>query len=232
MAGLLAQLSNSNLSVSKAGADGKTHNYVSRYAAFATAAMIEGSIGPNSSTDRTQLWSNKGADWRTFGHVKRQFALQEGSATAPAIQAESLSPNTFALSFDGHAKTDLKIVSVCLTGAAMDLVLEIDGRRCKGVVSKYSNASRATVLDVWIEDCMNEESSHAQFLIPFTDYGTKGSAAGGKPVVVSPMPGKVVKVLATDGQIVKTGDVVVIIEAMKMEHVILAPSDGLVIAVV
>nr|WP_245774342.1 biotin/lipoyl-containing protein [Rugamonas rubra] len=42
------------------------------------------------------------------------------------------------------------------------------------------------------------------------------------------MPGKVVAVLAAKGQEVKKGDALVIMEAMKMEHTIAAPHDGLV----
>ena len=42
------------------------------------------------------------------------------------------------------------------------------------------------------------------------------------------MPGKVVAVPASAGQQVKKGDPLVIMEAMKMEHTIAAPSDGLV----
>jgi 3-methylcrotonyl-CoA carboxylase alpha subunit len=42
------------------------------------------------------------------------------------------------------------------------------------------------------------------------------------------MPGKVVAVLAAKGQEVKKGDALVIMEAMKMEHTIAAPHDGVV----
>jgi 3-methylcrotonyl-CoA carboxylase alpha subunit len=42
------------------------------------------------------------------------------------------------------------------------------------------------------------------------------------------MPGKVVAVLAAKGQEVKKGDALVIMEAMKMEHTITAPHDGVV----
>jgi 3-methylcrotonyl-CoA carboxylase alpha subunit len=51
-------------------------------------------------------------------------------------------------------------------------------------------------------------------------------AAGGR--LTAPMPGKVVAVIARDGQTVKKGEPLVIMEAMKMEHTIAAPSDGLV----
>jgi 3-methylcrotonyl-CoA carboxylase alpha subunit len=51
-------------------------------------------------------------------------------------------------------------------------------------------------------------------------------ATGGR--LTAPMPGKVVAVLACAGREVKKGDPLVIMEAMKMEHTIAAPSDGLV----
>lgn len=42
----------------------------------------------------------------------------------------------------------------------------------------------------------------------------------------SPMPGKVIKLNVAHGDKVKKGDSIVILEAMKMEHVITAPCDG------
>jgi 3-methylcrotonyl-CoA carboxylase alpha subunit len=44
----------------------------------------------------------------------------------------------------------------------------------------------------------------------------------------APMPGTIVAVMAEDGQRVESGDSLLIIEAMKMEHTILAPSAGIV----
>jgi propionyl-CoA carboxylase alpha chain len=46
--------------------------------------------------------------------------------------------------------------------------------------------------------------------------------------LLAPMPGSVVQVAAEPGQPVTTGDVVVVLEAMKMEHTIRAPHDGTV----
>ncbi len=45
------------------------------------------------------------------------------------------------------------------------------------------------------------------------------------------MPGKVIKVVAAAGTAVKSGDVVIILEAMKMQNEICAPCDGTVKAV-
>ena len=52
-------------------------------------------------------------------------------------------------------------------------------------------------------------------------------AAGGR-VVASPMPGNILDVRVAAGQSVKSGAVLVILEAMKMENEILAPADGVI----
>ena len=46
--------------------------------------------------------------------------------------------------------------------------------------------------------------------------------------VAAPMPGTIVSVNVSDGQAVKKGDVLVVLEAMKMENEIKAPKDGTV----
>lgn len=44
----------------------------------------------------------------------------------------------------------------------------------------------------------------------------------------APMPGQIIKVAVESGQHVKQGTVLMILEAMKMEHRIIAPYDGVV----
>ncbi len=56
------------------------------------------------------------------------------------------------------------------------------------------------------------------------------TAAG--ETIAAPLPGKVVKIAVKQGDAVKTGDILVIIEAMKMENEIVAPHDGTVAQVV
>ena len=45
------------------------------------------------------------------------------------------------------------------------------------------------------------------------------------------MPGKILGIKANVGQAVKRGDVVIILEAMKMENEIVAPSDGTIASI-
>ena len=54
------------------------------------------------------------------------------------------------------------------------------------------------------------------------------AGAAGSVAVTAPMPGKILGVKASAGQAVKKGQVILILEAMKMENEIVAPQDGTV----
>ena len=56
----------------------------------------------------------------------------------------------------------------------------------------------------------------------------KAAAPAGATTVEAPMPGKILNIKVSEGQAVKFGEVVVIMEAMKMETEIVAPPDGTV----
>lgn len=58
--------------------------------------------------------------------------------------------------------------------------------------------------------------------------GGKRPGSGGPTIVKSPMPGKVIKLLAVEGQTVRQGEGVVIIEAMKMQNELKSPMNGVV----
>ena len=59
----------------------------------------------------------------------------------------------------------------------------------------------------------------------------KASGAAGAISVKAPMPGNIMKVNCKVGASVKKGDVLVVLEAMKMENDICAPQDGVVASV-
>lgn len=54
------------------------------------------------------------------------------------------------------------------------------------------------------------------------------AASAGANTVKAPMPGTVLSIKVAAGQAVKRGDVLLILEAMKMENEISAPADGVV----
>ena len=57
------------------------------------------------------------------------------------------------------------------------------------------------------------------------------AASGSGETVSSPMPGTILDVKVAAGQAVKSGDILFILEAMKMENEIFAPCDGTVSSV-
>ena len=57
------------------------------------------------------------------------------------------------------------------------------------------------------------------------------SAGAGSIKVASPMPGKILDVKANVGDAVKKGQVILILEAMKMENEVVAPEDGTVASI-
>lgn len=67
---------------------------------------------------------------------------------------------------------------------------------------------------------------------PAAPKAAPAAAAGAGAVKInSPMPGNILSVKASAGQAVKKGDVLMILEAMKMENEICAPQDGTIASV-
>lgn len=61
---------------------------------------------------------------------------------------------------------------------------------------------------------------------PAAPAGNAGSVQ-----VNAPMPGKILSVKANVGQTVKKGDVILLLEAMKMENEVVAPGDGTIASI-
>lgn len=66
---------------------------------------------------------------------------------------------------------------------------------------------------------------------PVAPKAAAPAGAAGSVTVAAPMPGKILGVKANPGQAVKKGDVIVILEAMKMENEIVAPQDGTIASI-
>ena len=64
--------------------------------------------------------------------------------------------------------------------------------------------------------------------VPIKDY-SRGAGGSGALTITTPMPGKVVKMSCEVGDTVTKGQALLILEAMKMEHVIKAPEDGMIV---
>lgn len=66
---------------------------------------------------------------------------------------------------------------------------------------------------------------------PAAASAPKASAPAGAEAIKAPMPGTIVSVNVSAGQKIAKGDVLIVLEAMKMENEIMAPHDGVVASV-
>lgn len=66
---------------------------------------------------------------------------------------------------------------------------------------------------------------------PVASAPAASAAKEGNVAVSAPMPGKILAVKAKEGDSVKAGDVLLVLEAMKMENDIVAPQDGVVASI-
>ncbi len=106
------------------------------------------------------------------------------------------------------------------TGGHLDgdrLTVTLDGITCAYTVAKDGDI-------LWLGRDGHAWAVHEQG--PVDAVAAEATGAGGP--VRSPMPGTVTVVEVAEGQAVTAGDRLVVVEAMKMEHVLTAPVDGVV----
>ena len=91
-------------------------------------------------------------------------------------------------------------------------------------MNNYTITVNGNVYDVVVEE---GASTGAVAAAPKAAPKAPAGAQGGVKIA-APMPGKILNVKVAPGQAVKYGEVVIIMEAMKMETEIVAPADGTV----
>ena len=103
----------------------------------------------------------------------------------------------------------------------MKYVVNLNGKKYEVDVSE----SDAVLLNVSDAAPVAPTAAPVQ-VAPAAAPAAQSTAEGAK--VLSPMPGTILEVKVQNGQAVKAGDVMFILEAMKMENDIVAPQDGTV----
>ena len=102
------------------------------------------------------------------------------------------------------------------------------------IMKNYRITVNGVAYDVAVEE-MGEgaaASAPAPAAAPKPAAPKAAPAAGAGAIKInSPMPGNILSVKASAGQAVKKGDVLMILEAMKMENEICAPQDGTIASV-
>ena len=108
-------------------------------------------------------------------------------------------------------------------------------------MKSYTITVNGTVYDVTVEEKAGgaaAPAAPAQAAAPATapaqapaPKAPAASGSAGSVEVTAPMPGKILAVKADVGQSVKKGDVILLLEAMKMENEVVAPQDGTIASI-
>lgn len=126
----------------------------------------------------------------------------------------------YRLTLDGetlHAsseETEPSFYSLLIDGQSFEVAVDIsdNGRGTEVAVHLFDGTYHLTMMDP-----MQKALA-----------GSGGGTGDGASRVTSPMPGKVLRIMVKEGQAVKAGDGVAVVEAMKMENELKAPKDGTV----
>lgn len=102
-------------------------------------------------------------------------------------------------------------------------------------MKKYTITVNGVAYDVTVEEggSVSSVPKAAVAAAPAVASAPAAAPAGaqGAIKVESPMPGKILAVKKNVGDAVKSGDVILVLEAMKMENDIVAPQDGTVASI-
>ncbi len=92
----------------------------------------------------------------------------------------------------------------------------------------YKVTVNGNVYEITLEVVDKADIKAAPAPAPAAAPAPVASAPAGGEAIKAPMPGTILKVNVSNGQAVKKGDVLFVLEAMKMENEIMAPCDGTV----
>ena len=98
-------------------------------------------------------------------------------------------------------------------------------------MKNYKVVVNGTEYAISIELISEQEAKAAQAAPKAAPAAAPAAAAGEGEKINAPMPGNILAVNVKEGDVVKNGQVLMILEAMKMENEIMAGTDGTVTSV-
>ena len=102
---------------------------------------------------------------------------------------------------------------------------DVEVNESEAVITSVSNAAPVAPVAPVAPAAPVAAPAPAASTAPGAPTAVVGTAVSGTQIT-SPMPGTILKLNVAEGQAVKAGDVVLVLEAMKMENEIVAPCDG------
>jgi acetyl-CoA/propionyl-CoA carboxylase biotin carboxyl carrier protein len=180
----------------------------------AVAALLAHHGAPPTPGDPTSPWRRLGP-WRPGPAGGTPVRLADGDAV-----------------HDGRVRGRADRLAVTVDGAVHDVQLDHDPDERGRLTATVDGTVCPVVLTVDGDQVWAHVDGRTLRLdhLPATHHADAAAMAGAG-ALASPMPGAVLEVRVAEGDHVEAGQVLLLVEAMKMEHPVSAPGDGTVVAV-
>ncbi|CAM9105931.1 unnamed protein product [Discosporangium mesarthrocarpum] len=190
-------------------------------------------------SDDLSPWSPKHGPWRMVGCRQERLSFSssgpgaelegEGEGEPVEVAVDCLANGGFVVQWgESRAMVEGEV------GEGGELVATVDNRRYAGDVIVYDGKREGEEVVLWCTQGPVEGDEEDRFRYHLKAIRPSARGRGGhrsssgsiNPKVISPMPGRVIRILASVGDKVDKGQDLLIMEAMKMEHPVLAPFKG------
>ena len=169
-------------------------------------------------------------------------AASSGEPASPWWATDNWRPNLVEEEhFSFHDGIEDRDVGIAVTGnrsgqSEHDYVIRTDGRALHASGWLEADGRLTAIMDTAQRRVdVVEDHDHLVIFEAGNTFRLKRLSGGGHSMdeeaagnLVSPMPGTIIEVMAGEGQQVRKGDTLLVLEAMKIEHTIVAPRDGTV----
>lgn len=203
-------------------------------AAFAVLLQLENRIGIQDLTTARQSsnpWSSLTGSWRMGGRQGRRKLDLKLSDKDDALECWSNPDGSFDIGVPSvnNGMEYFTVSGVLDANCQMNAIVN-GSKRISATVAMNSHIEHGIInVHLWLDGPGEEYDIAIKVNNPLVPIAHEAeSAASSHGIVKAPMPGKIVRINATVGETVRAGDVVIVMEAMKMEHSIKAPRDGTV----
>jgi 3-methylcrotonyl-CoA carboxylase alpha subunit len=176
---------------------------------LAAAGVVAHALAGEAAQEDADPWSRRDG-WRLHGGAQRRFEMELGGARQP-VRVLRRHDGSKLLKI-GEQQWPLATRS--LGGERHEVLLGGERHR----LSVYARGERRAVF----------AEAGSALVAELDPIAHAGDHAGEGGRLTAPMPGKVVAFLAAPGEKVQRGQALAVMEAMKMEHTIHAPRDGVV----
>jgi 3-methylcrotonyl-CoA carboxylase alpha subunit len=177
--------------------------------AVAAAGVVVREMAAERLLETSDPWARRDG-WRLHGSALRRFDLSVGGEHH-IVRLERHPDGAQWLTLG-----DVRIAFAATSDGLEQHEVLLDGQRHRLVV--YATGERVTVFAADGSAVVDE----------FDPIAHAGESTGEGGRLAAPMPGKVISLLARVGDVVKKGQPLAVMEAMKMEHTLAAPRDGTV----